>query len=1002
MNKQYKNPRKRALCMAMGLCLASLTAMPVMAQNTTGSVVGRTEPGTQVTITNPQTGYTRTVTADANGNYRLALLPTGSYSLQTSKDGAPVGNAVPITVTLGNATTVNIGSADAKDLETVVVTGSRVINAVDVTSTESATNVTREEIARLPVDQNVTSVALLAPGVVQGKSSLGGQGLSFGGSSVAENTVYINGLNVTDFYNRVGFSSVPFAFFQEFQVKTGGYSVEFGRSTGGVINAITQSGSNEFRSGLGLTFEPRAWQSSARNRYDGNGQRYITSSEDDYSRTKLNAYASGPLIRDRLFFFAMYEVRDYRPNSTNDAGSIFYSGQANDPFWGGKLDWQITDRHSLSFFGFSDKNKTVTDVYDYDFDTSRVEGQTNQTVEDSGGKNWAVTYIGSFTDNFSMKALYGENDRERSASSANDIECNRVFENRTSSNGIPSNLRGDRGCTTATQVVTATDTRKAARLDFEWSVGSHLFRFGADREENTSVQERYYPGPGRIRYDVYYRTPGSSLNGGTVPASGLVVRTRQNEVEGSFKTINSALYLEDNWSITDNLLLNIGIRKEAFDNQDSDGRSYIKIDDMYAPRFGFSWDMKGDGTTKVFGNLGRYFLPVANVINIKQAGAFLDERRWYEFLGYQDLVSASYGQPYALPILGGQIGGVDNSQGDGTVGDLRSEVDRDMDSVYQDELILGFQSMINEKWSWGVTGTYRKLHNAIDDMEITATPQCGDGGPGFVMANPGKVVTVFGDTNCDGVNDGWVDIDTSKEGWALYDDDGNYIGQRGWGKPERTYKALELQIDRAWDGKWALNASYTLSYSEGNAEGPVNSDTDFADSGRTESFDNPWVNYRSYGYLANDRRHQFKFRGSYAITENLTAAAALNIHSGGPITAFGAGNPFDATDFHSQYICVERCGDAPSQRVYEYSPRGGRGRTPWIYGLDLSLAYKVPIPTDLTVKLAVYNVLNQQRVLTVDQDLQPQDSIGTNNPLFGYGESFQSPRYAQLVVNWNF
>ncbi len=105
-----------------------------------------------------------------------------------------------------------------------------------------------------------------------------------------------------------------------------------------------------------------------------------------------------------------------------------------------------------------------------------------------------------------------------------------------------------------------------------------------------------------------------------MPASGVVVRTRRYEVDGAFETINSAYYLEDNWQVTPNLLLNMGLRLEAFDNKGGDGSSYIKIDDMLAPRLGFSWDVRGDGTTKVFGNLGRYFLPVANVINIKQAG----------------------------------------------------------------------------------------------------------------------------------------------------------------------------------------------------------------------------------------------------------------------------------------------------------------------------------------------------------------------------------------------
>jgi hypothetical protein len=65
-----------------------------------------------------------------------------------------------------------------------------------------------------------------------------------------------------------------------------------------------------------------------------------------------------------------------------------------------------------------------------------------------------------------------------------------------------------------------------------------------------------------------------------------------------------------------------------------------------------------------------------------------------------------------------------------------------------------------------------------------------------------------------------------------------------------------------------LNASYTLSFSEGNAEGPVNSDTDFADTGRTENFDDPWVNYGGNGFLPNDRRHQFKFRGAYGFNDH--------------------------------------------------------------------------------------------------------------------------------------
>src|SRR3546814_1438773 len=101
------------------------------------------------------------------------------------------------------------------------------------------------------------------------------------------------------------------------------------------------------------------------------------------------------------------------------------------------------------------------------------------------------------------------------------------------------------------------------------------------------------------------------------------------------------------------------------------------MDDMIAPRVGFSWDMKGDGTTKLFGNVGRYYLPVANVINIKQGGVLLDERTFYGFDGWE--IRERDGVTYAVPILGAQFG-VSNDQGDGKVGDLRAEVDADMRS----------------------------------------------------------------------------------------------------------------------------------------------------------------------------------------------------------------------------------------------------------------------------------------------------------------------------------
>ena len=131
----------------------------------------------------------------------------------------------------------------------------------------------------------------------------------------------------------------------------------------------------------------------------------------------------------------------------------------------------------------------------------------------------------------------------------------------------------------------------------------------------------------------------------------------------------------------------------------------------------------------------------------------------------------------------------------------------------------------------------------------------------------------------------------------------------GGEKPDRTYKALELTIDRAWDEKWSFNASYTLAYSEGNAEGPVNSPSGFSDTGRTEHFDDPFVNMGGSGPLPNDRRHQLKARLVYALSDSWEVGATS--YESGPTKPGGRGNPSMAR--LRSPLCVGDCTtDAPT------------------------------------------------------------------------------------------
>lgn len=1008
-----RHPRQSALSIAMGLCLAALVASPALAQSATGAVAGRASAGDQITLTHPATGASRTVTVGADGSYRLSQLPVGDYQLQVTSGGQPKGAPLTVSVPLGGTATVNLDSGGGLvNLDAVQVVGSRVVNRVDVYSTETATNITREELTRIPVDQTLGSVALLAPGVIGGNSSFGG--ISFGGSSVAENSIFVNGLNVTDFYRRQGFSTAPFAFYQEFQVKTGGYSVEFGRSTGGVINAVTRSGSNELKGGVEVTFEPAAWRAEADDRFYADGSVNVRSSHNRQSFAKTNLWASGPLIRDRVFLFAMYEWRDAGSRFTNAAGSTMSRRESNNGFWGAKLDWRLNDDHLVELLAFSDAGEADTSVHPYNWTAAAVgAAPPSRSMSSNGGNNGSLTYTGHFGETFTAKAMYGINRSSSYVRSPADLQCDWVTYN-NASYGAAYRALGSPvlGCHPGSNVVSHEDERKAKRLDFEWALGDHLLRFGWDHELMTTDRVTFYPGSG-IQYTAYGRTSANQVldNGTPLPAGvNAFLMGRKRADGGVFDIEASAWYLEDNWSITPNLLLNLGVRVDNFENLTAAGTTFTRIEDLVSPRVGFSWDMKGDGSTKLFGNLGRYYLPIPSIISYTFAGGLTDERSFYALNGWRQATNPVTGTPYLEPIIGAQIGPVDD-QFNISVRDLRQSVDRDLDAVHQDEAILGFQSVLSQAWSWGVNATYRRMQNALDDIRINAL--CGvRHGNLWPIGNPGDELTLWGTTAQGCAQDGWVTIDTSRQGYMTSTT--NQIV--GYSKPKRTYTALEFQVDRAWDGKWAFNASYLWSRSEGNFEGPVNSDTNYGDTGMVQHWDHP-ANNQDHGPLFNDRTHQVKLRGSYQLNDSWLFGATLNAQSGGPINAFGVTWPNDSlpsgsftsigSGGGSFWHCIPpsgmpNCSTVPVvNRVYEYAGRGWGGRLAWTYNLGANVTWTLPVPdVDLKVRFSVFNLLNQQQVINVSQRYEAQP--GQVRPTWKTGTRWQSPRYMQLVAAYAF
>jgi hypothetical protein len=252
------------------------------------------------------------------------------------------------------------------ELDTVTVVGAGAINPIDVSSVESTTVFTAEQIQALPVSRDVTNVALLAPGTVRGDTGLGNLA-SFGGASVAENGYYINGFDVTNLRSLLSYANLPFESVAETAGQDRGYGAEYGRSLGGVINLVTKRGTNEWKFGGSVYWEPNQLRSTGKDVL-GNDQsgdqtpavRYV--SADEQETLEFNAYGGGPLIKDKLFMFGLVTGRKNTLDTFDQSSSEYESNTSPQGLL--KLDWNITDDHLLEFTGIYNKETLDRDHYD--------------------------------------------------------------------------------------------------------------------------------------------------------------------------------------------------------------------------------------------------------------------------------------------------------------------------------------------------------------------------------------------------------------------------------------------------------------------------------------------------------------------------------------------------------------------------------------------------------------------------------------------------------------
>jgi hypothetical protein len=983
-----------------------------------GNIVGTLENmGSGIYTVNAKdesTGRSRDATVDAEGDFRFSQLPVGTYVLSVNRDGSVVARD-SFSVTLNGTATARFPLQDS-GMEEITVTASA--PTYDTYATDSGLVLGESEIDLMPVARNITAVSLLAPGVVLGESKFGlsgGNGFaSFGGSSISENSCYINGLEVTNTSQGLGCGEVPFEFYEQFQVKTGGYSAQYGRTTGGVLNAVTKSGSNEWEFGVGVAIEPKSLYEEGKvsrgngglgggQGGQGTGRVFRDTSKDENGLFEYWLTAGGPIIKDKLFVYGIVNPRDSDQNFSWQAGSpsaennrdteyrkIERSGSDN-TFWGLKVDWDINDYHRLSAWGYSNRNDGIDTHFAKDPVTNEISATSNSFfIRRRGGEAMSASYTGTFAESITVSAMVGRIETEYTTEPDDVDSCPRVTDNRTPAPAVPFT-----GCGPGGQFGDNQDTNDQIRLDIEWAVGNHLIRAGLDKQDRDTLHLSTPIGGGRYTYSTLAANATIQGTNGVLYTNNTgapqeIVNNRlfdNGSSGGMFTSELTAYYVEDEWQLNDNMVLYLGARQDSLTNIGGTGVVFTDFEQDWAPRLGMSWDPTGDGANKFYSTWGRYYLPVLNNTNFRVAAGVRDTTTHYTYNG----VDATTGAPLGLVPVTGDVNSSTVVNSDGTAPTKAQFQAAEADPFYKEEFIVGYERYLDDRNQVSLRYVNREVGATLDDY-------CGPlaNGSFCTLVNPG-----FSGT--------WEDTD----GVVRFHDAADIKLPKG----DNTYHSVQLQWDHAGDNT-NFTALYVWAQSFGNFEGAVKSDIQQPDAGITQDFDFPALMDGADGYLPNDRRHVFKFFGSHRLTDQLSVGWSASAASGRPLSIFGQGYPDDAADIYGAYgdtfyLFTNSCnlagggvgacppGAAQADKIYTRNSRGSGGRTPWNVTFDASLNYNFQLAdVDMEATVQVFNLFDIQEATSINE--HAEQSEGTANEWYGATYAWQQPRYVRLQLQARF
>lgn len=862
-----------------------LLAVGAVAQTTatiTGTVhdeSGNIFPGATITATNIASGFTHSATSGATGSFTLAGLAPATYRIDVTAPSYK-GSSRQVQVLVGQSLELDFRlTPDLVLMENITVVGEGTQVLMDTRTTEVSTNITQQQIENLPMNnRNFLAFAGLAPGIALTRDTeAAGQTFSSGGQDAKQVNVFIDGVSFKNDVIKGGAfmqdssrgNPFPQAAVQEYQVLTQNYKAEYEKATAAVITAVTKSGGNNLTGDAFYLFQNEGMITQddfARLRGDEKG---------DYTRNQYGLSLGGPVIRDRMHFFITGERNERDVVSSVFVGSQWNEAPANvrailDDYETGVV---VAPFESTLFFGKLSFQPTANQSAEFSVhtrDEDEIRGFGNQRVQE-GGSN---IVIGTRAATLRHQFVFGSNAINEAVASYQNLAW---ADTATDLSKVHQNFINllDVGSKDFIQDLDQTriSLRDDASFYLNWR-GTHTLKVGGVASQvNYELTKSAFLNPlYEYRGNEQWQYPFKALVGFGDPSL-------------DFDNTQFGFYAQDDWRIN-KLTVNVGMRwdyetnmlnndyvtppaianglrtacrtygqpvggrtewciRDLFDVEDyiSTGDNRESPSGLFQPRVGASYDVRGNGSTVVFGGWGLYYDRVT--LNDIYDEAYRQQWRQYSICFTADGTpnpqcgptavkwDPSYLDPDNLRTLvaSGQTGGPEVYL-----------LENDTKAPQSTQWTVGLRQQLGTNWLGSLTYANSRSKNGL--------------------------VWSFG---------------TEPEGTRFDDRWGNWIAIPGYGLILRSYDDRTRQYDgvyltldrpRTAGSRWGANFMYTWS------EGFQNASTD---DGVAFAFDFLPPDFPRFP-ANGDERHRFVASGSVALPFNFEASSIISLGSGLPVS----------------------------------------------------------------------------------------------------------------------